>query len=317
MKPYISLFILLAFALLNSCIGEDSEYCPEIDDNSNLRLEFRYTDENGLDIFTDKVRYTDVFIFDSGDRLVKRITLDENALSLFAGTELRLEPGTYRIVCWANATANTLYEGASPGNNLFSDAFLSNSSLDKATNTASDSDPLYYAPAPSQDSQPQPFYVTVPESGSQTAVIPFRSAHITIGVYVKGFTDTSAQGAALPPTIVLTDIPAHYNFNMQTYGTGISYKKTAANTVIESQNMAYSEFYTPLFNENTPILLYIKKQSDGSTVATVSLKDFIADNNITVTGTDGLFIPIQIEFKSVSVEVTLPGWDSKPVSPEF
>ena len=154
--------------------------------------------------------------------------------------------------------------------------------------------------------------MTVPESGSKTEVLLFSSAHITIGVYVKGFKDTTPL-----PSVELTDIPAHYDFNRQASGTSILYRKTAVNTVVENQNYAYSEFYAPLFDENTPTLLYIKKQSDGSTVATVSLKDFIVQNNISLIG-EGLFIPIQIEFKSVSVEVTLPsGWGFTPVVPDF
>lgn len=50
-------------------------------------------------------------------------------------------------------------------------------------------------------------------------------------------------------------------------------------------------------------------------LSTISLKDFIKEHNISLTGTTEVVIPIYIEYKSASVSVTLPSWEQVPVTP--
>jgi hypothetical protein len=300
--------LLFCIILLNGCSDDDAD-CPHRQ-LSSLTLEFSYTDDKGNDIFLDKIHKADVFIYNNGGLLVEKQSIDQASLSVFAGAKLNLSPGTYRVVCWGNANGNTSYAGTNLGN-LFEDALAGYPTLSSGS-VVTGGDPLYYAPAGAARSLPPVFTVTVPEQGSQTASISFCRAYIEIDVYVKGFEDQQ-----LLPVIELTNIPAYYNFEMQTSGTLISYRNTSVYQTIDGTELATVSFYTPLFDEETSIQVLIKKQSDGSTVTTISLKDFIKDNNITISNTPDMVIPILVEYKQTNIEITVPGFGWTPVIPEL
>lgn len=303
MKLFSVSLSLFFVCLFSGCISEDTDSCP-VELQNNLILKFLYTNDQGTDIFTQNIDKVDVFVFDSEARLVHKQAVDQASLSAFTGTSLNLPAGIYRIVCWGNALNNTSF-GEVETADLFKNAFLSNSGVDP-----NNGDRLYYAPFPSQV-----FTVTVSHDEVQTAEIAFCSAHIKIQVYVRGFDDKSPGGDQLPPLVKLVDIPSGYNFDMQASNDLVSYQNVADYRTVEGQNLAVLDFNTPLFGEDTPSQLMIKKQSDGTTVTTISLKDFIKENNISLDDNQQVVIPILIEYKSVGVNITLPGWGQNPVKP--
>lgn len=310
---YISL--LLSTLFMNGCIGEDMNACIETDTN-NLTLNFSYIDGDGREIFSDKIDKVDVFIFDQANSFVCFKSVDKTSLSVFAGTQMNLSSGIYRIVCWANSFDNTTFN-LFDNNISFEDAFIHNSLWDE-NSLFVNGDPLYYG-QPSQDelSSSQEFVVTVPEKGEATATISFCPAHITIEVFITGLEDLSIGGELLAPTIELAEIFTHYNFEMQTLNTTIPYRDLSTFHSIDKQQIASSCFYTPLFKEDTSIEIIIKKTSDKSTVTAFSLANFMVENNITINSTGETVIPILIEYKQASVEIKLPTWDKNPIKPEI
>lgn len=308
MKFFAISLLLFSVCMFGGCISEDIDSCPPELDN-NLILKFLYSDAQGTDLFAENISQVDVFIYDSQDRLVQKKQVNESALNTFTGTELSLEPGTYRIVCWANALQKTRFENENV-TDLFKNALLINADID-ANNTAPNGDALYYAPFPTQS-----FLVTVAPEKIETKEIAFASAHIRIEVFVKGFEDRlNSQGSLLPPAVQLTDISSGYDFQMQTSAKMISFLDIAQYQIIDGQSMAVIKFNTPLFKEDTSTQLLIKKQSGGATVTTIDLKDFIQKNNISFSGNQPIVIPILIEYKSVGIDITLPGWGQNPVKP--
>lgn len=307
MKFFAISLLLFSVCMFGGCISEDNDSCPPELQN-NLILKFLYSDDQGTDLFAENIRQVDVFIYDSQDRLVQSKRVNESALNAFTGTELLLDPGTYRIVCWANALQKTRFEEVDTAD-LFKNALLSNADID-VNNIASNGDPLYYAPFPSQA-----FMVTVAPGKMQTQEISFRTAHIQIEVYVKGFEDGSSNGSLLPPLVKLTDIASGYDFEMKASTDQTSYMDIAEYQMINAQSMAVIKFNTPWFKEDTSSQLLIKKQSDGTAVTTINLKDFIQQNNISLSGDQQVVIPILIEYKSIGVDITLPGWEQNPVTP--
>ena len=298
-----SLPLLFVFALIG-CIGDNMGSCPEIPEN-NLVLEFVHTDAAGTDIFPGNIHRADVFVFNPDGNLVLRQRMEKEALSVFAGTELSLPAGTYRVVCWGNAYDKTSLGGAFVG-----------FGIPDANAIATGGYPLYYAPYTQTQSPAQAFTVTVPEQGVETAVVNFRSAHIKIEVYIKGFVDQSTQaGQPLLPLVELTDQPSGYDYDMQASGPVLTYRDVAAARTVEGQQLAVTGFYTPLFGEDTPVRAIIKQQSDGSTVATVSLKDFIRDNHITLSVATEVVIPIFVDLEKGGIHITLPQWDENPITP--
>ncbi|GAB6010399.1 FimB/Mfa2 family fimbrial subunit, partial [Dysgonomonas reticulitermitis] len=217
MKFYHISLLLFFVYVLAGCIDEDLDYCPEITEN-NLILKFVHTDGAGADIFPGNIHRTEVFVFDVNGYFVQHQSVEKEALSVFAGTELNLAAGTYRIVCWGNAYDKTTLDNLSAGS-LFSDAFAG-FGIPDASGIATGGDPLYYAPRALSPSQS--FIVTVPEQGVETAVVDFCSAHIKIEIYIKGFGDISDQGEPLLPLVELTDLSAGYDFDMQASAPVIS-----------------------------------------------------------------------------------------------
>lgn len=302
--------LLLSALVLNGCIDEDLSSCYDCD-KDNLLLDFLYTDKEGADIFADNIQGVDVFVYDSNDFFVKQHYVTKSELSVYAGTELSLLPGTYRLVCWANVAEKTSITEPTKGT-PYSDAILDFATTKEGDAVTTGGDPLYYAPKVEDSSSSKTFTVTVPEKGTHKATISFRSAHMVIELYVKGFEDNS-----LLPLIELSGVPAGYNFDLQTFGPSVTYSGVATNQTIDGQQMAVVKFITPLFDRDTPIKVHIKKQSDGSTLTTVSLDDFISDNNIIISNITQVVIPIYVEYMQTSVDITLPAWRSIPVWPEI
>ncbi len=301
---HISLLLLL----LHGCITEDMDACFEEKEN-NLRLEFVYADVPEADIFNAKIHGVEVFVFDNNGYFVQQQTVDKASLSVFCGTEMNLSPGTYSIVCWGNTSEKTSFSSLLD----WREAFLSHSFFN-SIDQANDGDPLFYAPKPSGDFSDQSFWVTIPEQGGQTAAIYFCDAHIRIEIYIKGFAGELLQREMLPPIVELTDIPTGYKFDMETLNDHMSYRDITFTQSIEEEEFDAAVFHTPFFDENTPIQILIKKQSDNTTVTTISLKDFIRDNNIEISK-EGTVIPILVEYKQASVHISLPGWNHVPVEP--
>lgn len=318
MKLFHISLLLLSAMLLNGCIGEDTDNCPSVITN-NLTIGFRYFDDTGTDIFNQKIDKADLFVYDTQGRFVTSQRIDKTSLSAFAGAQLSLEAGTYRIVCWGNAADKSAFYNIEAGK-TFADALISNATID-AHSVALNGDKLYYAPEPKATTaasvSSQGFTISVPEEGTKNETITFFRAHIRVIAYIKGFEDRSSQGAALTRVVELTGIPRGYDFALQPLPNTITYRAVSVMTTVNNEQMAMMDFNTPLFDENTNIQLRIKKQSDGSTVTVINLADFIRDNHITIGNSVDLVLPILIEYKQGSFEISLPGWGHKPIRPEL
>lgn len=306
MKLFVISLLLLTACLFTGCISEDNGSCPPELQN-NLILQFLNPDNKPNSKFTDFIGKVDVFIYDSQNRLIKKKSVEEKDLNYFAGIQLNLAPGTYRVVCWANSSDHSTYEQVLP-DNLLSDASLCNSNVD-VDYTANNCDPLYYAPATEQA-----FMVTVPSRGVKTEKIDFASAHACIEVYIKGFQDQPTYNN-IPPIVRLTDVALGYNFERQPLDQFISYQGACNNQILNEESLFVIYFNTPLFNEDVPSLLQIRKQSSTEILTTVCIKDFIRDNNISLTDNKQVVIPILIEYKSVGVSIGIPGWKQNSVTP--
>lgn len=319
MKLFHISLLLLSTLLMTGCIGDNLDDCPPII-TDNLTIGFLYPDDNGTDIFSQQVNKVNLFVYDQQNNYVTSQRIDQSSLSTFAGTKLQLNPGTYRIVCWGNADKHSEFLGINNGS-LWKDAFLANSTID-ANDVTPNGDPLHYAPkggesADLRQSTAPGFYVTVPTQGTKEVTIDFTRAHIKVIVYIKGFEDFSAQGEFLTPFVELTNVPSRYNFDLETTGKLVTYRDVATQTTVEGNQVAVMVFDTPLFDQDTPINLVVKQQSDGKTLTTVSLADFIQENNIILGNSVVLELPIMLTYIQGKFEIGLPNWDKKPVEPGF
>lgn len=303
--------VITTLLLLSGCIAEDLSLCPHCGEK-NLSLEFLYRDKQGADFFSGNIKKVEVFVFDENEQLVRTQTVEQTALADFAGASLRLQPGNYRVVCWGNAFEKTAYSGLSIGC-LSNNTFVSYAGLNEH-NYTDNGDPLYYAPS-IHDTEQTACFVTVPKEGTAIRQIDFCSAHIKLELYIHGFEDETTDGTSLAPMVELQHVCARYDFNMQTSENHVAYQSITEYRIKEGKEYAAYDFYTPLFKEETPIILNIKKQSDQSIQTSIGLKEFIADNNIKIKPVGQMVIPILIEFKDGKIIISLATWGNNATKP--
>lgn len=315
MKLFRLTLLLLTALLLNGCIDEDLSSCPNFRDKS-LWVDFVYTNKGGVDIFADNIVSVDLFVYDANGVFVTQQYVSQKDLLAYSGTELALLPGTYRIVCWGNAAEKTYLYQPLKGS-MFRHGYLDFAVGQTRAATMLGGDPLYYAPSMDNAASAQQFTVTVPKEGEKKATINFRTAHSIVEVYVKGFTDKNKDGEPVLPQIELQGIPTGYNFGLQGFGPPVTYSGVTTHETVDGEQLAVIRFITPLFWEERPIDVVVKKQSDNSPLTIFSLTNFIRDNSIDASQSIKLTIPIMIEYKDVEVEVRLPSWYRVPVEPEI
>lgn len=306
---YQSLIVALLF-LLGGCIRENNEDCPVVGSQHNVTLMFRYLDDSGSDVFPQEIDKVDLFVFDANGRFVRRVQVLKAELNTFQGVIMELDPGTYRIVCWGNASSRTQINEPDI-NSSMKDFFIYFTGSDSA-------DPLYYSVGTRGAEGDIPYYtLEVPANRSVAGIIDFTSQYNVIEVYVKGFSDSNNPGRETTPDIEVRDLTPGYYFDMEPLkGQTKSFEQASEMVATPQGIMAGARFYTPDFNEDNQININIIKNSTGETVATVNLREFLIQNDIHLDGRGVQTIRIYIEFKNGNVYITIPEWDSTEVVPE-
>lgn len=312
MKKYplikIPILLLFASAALAGCVRDDLSDCPPAE---NAIIRFRYDRGTGQDVFGQYITNTGVAVFTATGDLVTNRLLEPSDLTAFQGVKLSLSPGDYRLVCWGNLYERSVVDCRAT---LDQSAILH---TQRGTGSSDTDDPMYYAPRIADLSNPDAsaFLFTVPEKGAVDKTIDFTAAHKTLRVYVKGYKEQAATPAHCPQ-IEVTDLASAYDYRMRTYAD-LPIRFTRRASATDDPAVAASQFHTALFENDNPIFIHIKQASDGTTVWSVNLRQFLADNNIVLTPGDHDLIEVLVEFREVGVVVTLPNWQETPVIPEF
>ncbi len=302
---YLLPLAMFAFAL-NSCINDDLADCPP---TTNVTLLFRYSYDSPKDIFAQHVGNVDVNVFDMQGGFVTSLRCNEPQLAVLQGVRLKLKPGTYRVVCWGNVFDHSQITRG----NLFSEFLMLHT--DRSTSLSDSDDPLFYAPRINDVGNPDAdiFTITVPAEGAVEKTIDFTSAHNTVEVFVTGFSD----GIKTCPQIEMTNLVSAYDFSMQPSTDSLmTYRQTTGRTETRATTYAVTTFYTALFQQDNNIDIHITRPSTGALLYTINLKQYLADNSITLHSTDCDYIPILVEFNDLGVVAKVTPWDKISVTPE-
>lgn len=315
MKRFRHTCIILSLLLAgcNDWIYDDRSNCPPEGDNVTLLFTRMVA---GSDEFRGNVLTADVMVYDESDRFITHKAVSQADLAAFraarkdgrSGTFLTLPEGTYRIVCWGNADAHSLFENLDATHTL-DEALLLHTAW-QAGRSDSD-DPMYYAPRMTDIDTPEIFTVTVPRRyESITATIDFTAAHKTVEVFIKGL-------AALPE-VEIASLAGAYDFHMHTQaGKPMCFAQTAGNVTFQGNTFAGTKFHTAHFKNENTIQVHINSAADHSTLYTVDMRQFLTDNGITLDETDHDRIQILVTFIGADVKVTVPSWANEPVKPSF
>ena len=307
---YGLLTLLAAMWLLTGCFHEPPKSCSP---RTNTTIYFMLHDQAGNDIFPATAEHVELFVYDDLGRQVSHSTISQSELNLFAGKRLRLQPGNYTVVAWANATAtrtrfftNENAHWLDRTNNYLVNAIALGGAVE-------DGDPLYYAPT----SQSMPLTITVPPEGAVEAIAGFRNAHIKVEVTVEGYDYFSTRAAADPLKIELTEITSRYGFGMETHGDRVSYIRYALNTDPEHK-IFNTAFNLPVFDRNTATHILVTNKDGRLIVPKISLKEILKDR---IEIEKMLYLPIRIKFTEengllqVAITVDLPEWGEDIVKP--
>lgn len=294
--------MLVLFISATGCIKEDMSDCPPL---TNTELTFSYAgDQQDPAMFSRMIDRVTLFVFDkTGGQQILNKTIEKAELNAFQGTQLYLPAGDYRIVTWGNAfddteiIANSIFTGR-----IHAPAYAAG---DRITTN----DHLYYGD----------YDITVPAAedmpGKVTGDIPFRGAHIDMKVYVKSF--GQASDPATWPVVEIGGLMPQYDIQMNTAQPfGTTYLPTVAWD--GGNKVMAAEFQVLRFADDNPVTVTVREPAPDNTVkATVNLKEYMADNGITVDGKHEAAVSLLIEFTDLGVSVTIPDWSSSETNPEI
>ena len=294
--------VLLLILSITGCLKEDLEDCPDY----NVVLHFNYVYRGSGNLFTQRVENVKICIFDIPGNLVATYLKESTDLKS-SSVSLKLAPGDYRIVCWGNVLAHTEVMG----NNTLSDSRVFH--VQRNGGASDNGDPLFYAPRIRNLSNPNAdiLLVTIPEVGIVEKEIDFTAAHKTVEILVKGFTDNGDMN----PIIEFNHIPSGYNFTLNTLPDFLMEYKQTGQYDTRAQAFSVTTFHMPLFELNTPIEMTLIRPTTGAVIHKINLRDYLANNAISLTHGDWDQITILVEFNDLGTVVSIKPWEGSSVNP--
>ena len=281
-------FFLMTAGLLSSCIGDEEEDCPPVVNPTNptgtraATLLFMCPD-GASDLFAQEVTNraglpnggtVQVYVYNrSTGALVAQKTVSNAELRNFQGAEqIKLDPGTYEVRCWANASSNTTIYNESTLNG----ARLSTPYYYPLPQTVQTNDPLYYGAKT----------ITIAETtyaGEEiTDTIPFKLAHVHLNITVSGLKQQ--------PKIEVTNLYPIYDFSMNVLNTPVSYYP-----ILTSYNIATGTASTSLdvlrfayntgsinYNYTNSIKINILDAATDTALYTVNMRNWMNSRGITI-----------------------------------
>ncbi|NDV60009.1 FimB/Mfa2 family fimbrial subunit [Bacteroides sp. 519] len=290
MKRYYTIAIGVIALLLAGCIGEDSSDCPVY---GKLILNPALY---GSDELTKKVGSIDAFVYDIDHQMVAHTRVTKNGGSHFPEISFTVDPGEYNVVCWANVGVETRIEG------LDNKLPLEKCYLETISNQTSSS--LYYAIQRT---------IVVPPNRVTPQDIYFIRAHRTIGIYLK---DYEIVHEAMTPEIRINNLPVCSDFLLHIDPLRRSYESQSTPAITTDGQRMMATFNTMITPFTDDMLIEVISKSNNKTVTTVNLKQYVDDNILKIDDINEFNIEIHYLMNG-SIEIVMPGWEEKPLEPEW
>jgi len=295
---------------MQGCLREGYDFCPERTDRYNVSVGFCLPDKTGTCVFMDKVTSVNVLLFDADGAYTETRTVGATDLTTFKGVRMNLDPGTYRMVAWANMNGSMMFYDLESGSSSIS-------YTDKTGGRCGNSDPVYYAPSGPRSralgTANSYHEITVDENG-HASEIDFRDAHRTLEVYIQGLESSGTD----VPTIKISGLPEGLYVNGMGHivdGSGnkltvYSEQSTESKTVDNTRYDA-AKFWSLWFEEYADVVITIYDK-DGDERYSVPLIDVLDESD-----PDEVVIRIKIVFKGGSVDVSVPDWNAGDIGIGF
>lgn len=287
--------LLLLLLLCHGCTEAEIGGCK------NTAITFEYTGDGTTDVFRKHIANVAYYVYDATGKQVTAGRLESTGLSSFPGVKLKLEKGTYDIVCWGNlehycqADLDELKETARIVNREHA------ADADPKTG-----DPLYFG---------QTTLEVTNSNENTTTTVKFHCVHITLWMYTKGIVDVDANGKSWSPVFHVGGFDSEYNFSGISGGIPMSF--CPESVYKEEKQICMATCEVPRFSKNTPAVLKVFRGSNHQLLEVIELSRFITDNQIEIEEQEEINIPIMFDFMGLEVIIRMPSWDEIDVSPEW
>lgn len=280
---------MLLLVLATGCIKEDMEPC-------DVNLIFRYLGDGTKDIFPEKIKKLDLYVYGESEALIETISLDQGDLKRFQGTSLILPAGKYRVVCWGNSESNTLLKRVSA---LSTAVAASPHYFTKELITTNDS--LYFGSRT----------IEIFQDNSSADTVYFSSSHIKMRIELDGLEDVATDDGYSPVEIEVGNLKPAVDFTHTFSSEKVSYWPIIFR---ENETSSFkSRFNVLRFNDDNDVYINIIDKASHQTIYTLLLKDFMKENQITVDGINEATIGIRFRFNGTSI--TVSPWDEEVITP--
>ena len=292
---------LVSFVLLTGCIKEN------MDDCERCKLTFTYLADVNEDVFPNHITSVSLYVFDSKDQLIRTKRLEQNDLKAYQGVNLNLNPGKYRIVGVGNCNELTeVYN--TDARDMSQTHFRHPDCFDREVES---NDSLYLGAKE----------ITIPEEYWYKDNIRFYSSHLKVLYTVKDYVaveeaQPSATRAKTPNLeLRVKNLLPQTDFDNRAYGEKVTYNPSLKFNSEDGD--FYSYFHIMRHAADSDVLFELVDSDIDEVIHTLALSDFLAKfDEIDVTKQEVL-IPIEVVFKNLSVEVTIPDWMINDLTPGF
>lgn len=307
------LMAMFAAPALTGCLREHPSGCPVR--SSNVDIDFALDGGGG---FAGRVSSVDVGIFDGEGVYLRTERVGAAALAAYAGINLSLVPGDYRLVFWANLDAATKIDnrGAYWEWRLVHADGLFDAGGVCVTGRA---DPLWYAPcgaavrgnAARVGATPQSYYplTVTAAAGPQRHAVGFVHAYRTLDIYVEGLPDDDA------PLVEVSGLPAGLSYSgARAIGTTVTHLQQTSPVEKLGRRYAAASFRTFRFDDARGIDIAVRG-ADGEKLYSIPLTEALAAGG---GDTAQVSIEFVIGFRSgtASVSISIPDWAADDVYAE-
>lgn len=315
MKRYGAIVLLMTL-LLTGCIKQDLSGCAT---PGELRLKPELYNSNGKPLLAEKVNSIDAFVYNIDNRMEAHQRVVKDSRNQFPEIVFALEPGDYRVVCWANIEAETRIVG------LENKLPLENCYLETLSDETGNK--LYYAPQRTPTDRPDPvtrgpesdgldydlYTVTVLPNQTNYREMLFTRAHRTVNVFLNNYEIIDETEL---PQIRFVNIPVRSDFLLRTDPSRKTYQSQTV--FVETTNgkrmmVALNAMITSFTDD---MLIEVIGNSGKEIVTTVNLKQYVEKNSSRIDDMNEFNVEISYLMNG-SVEINLPDWGNTPIEPEW
>lgn len=311
---YHIVLMLAATALTSGCIKES------LDDCDNVTIYFRYLADGNEDVLSQYMSKVDLYVFDESGHILGSGNYTESQLKKFeAVPSFRLTAGKrYKVVAVGNAYDATRVVNLHATD--FDNIFLQHPNWGNGDEvTAHDHNYLGQ----------HEFIMPERDGVMYRDTVTLYSAHIDVDIRVTGLNAPSSgrntrQAEEIPYVLSIENSNAQTTFNNEinedekgTIYPDLYYD--AENRCFRTDNLALFRMDSGgTLDENLCGHEVVLRDRAGTEMYRHALYDYITDNNLEddVTKQEA-FLPLEIQFSSMSVSIKVPDWYIEDITPGY